>query len=240
MPTSSESSGLLALIPARGGSKRLPGKNVRNLAGKPLIAWTIEAAIQCGRFSEIVVSTDDPEIAAVSERYGARVPFLRPHELASDTSTTFEAVKHVLDRYRIDYGREFGHTVLLQPTSPLRDAHEIESALDLLAERSADAVISVCEMEHSPLWANTLPPDLSLAGFLGQAATRRSQDLPTYYRINGAIYASRTNRLLLERTFFLSDKIYAHIMPKSKSIDIDDEFDFLVASALAQAATGNF
>jgi len=130
--------------------------------------------------------------------------------------------------------------ILLQPTSPLRNARHINEAIDLLLSRNADAVISVCEMDHSPLWANTLPDDLSMANFLhDEIKNRRSQDLPTYYRINGAIYIVNTNRFIRERTLFLSDNIFAYIMPREDSVDIDESYDISIAESVLRNKTKN-
>ncbi len=229
---------LLAVIPARGGSKRLPGKNLKPLCGKPLIAWSIEAAKQSRHIDCTVVSTDDPAIADAARKYGAETPFIRPSNLATDTSGTVEVIEHALKWYENELNRRFDFVVLLQPTSPLRTAEEIDEAVELLKKKGADAVISVCEMDHSPLWSNTLPPDLSLKHFIRPEIQHlRSQDLPTYYRINGAIYICKTEKLLKEKTLFLSDNIYAYKMCREHSIDIDSPIDLIVAQALLESDT---
>lgn len=225
----------LAIIPARGGSKRLPRKNVLELGGKPLIAWTIEAALGCSFIDEVMVTTEDAEIAAVAKEYGANVPFLRPAELASDTATSFDAIRHAIDFYRTELGKEFDFVVLLQPTSPLRGSHDIGQAIELRAQKNADAIISVCEVDHSPLWANTLPPDHSMAGFLrDEVKNKRSQDLGVYYRLNGAIYICDTKVLLKNKSFLPDDSIYAYPMAIGHSVDIDTRIDFLTATAILQ------
>jgi CMP-N-acetylneuraminic acid synthetase len=225
--------GVLAVIPARAGSKRLPGKNLLPLGGKPLIAWTIAAAMEARSITDILVSTDSEEIAAEARRHGASAPFLRPRELATDTAASFEVVRHAVEYASGVLGRPCEFTLLLQPTSPLRGSADIQAALDLLAARNADAVVSVCESDHSPLWMNTLPPDRSLDGFLREEVkNRRSQDLPRHYRINGAIYAGRTETLLREGSFFPARNAFAHVMAREDSVDIDDALDFAVAEAL--------
>lgn len=226
----------LTVIPARGGSKRLPRKNVLPLLGRPMIAWTIDAALACGRLPEVAVSTDSPEVAEISRQAGAQVPFMRPAALSTDTATSMDVLRHAVESYQ-SLGRGFEFLVLLQPTSPLRNAADINAALDLLESRKADAVVSVCEMEHSPLWANTLPADLSMEGFIREdVKNRRSQDLPKHYRINGALYICRVKRMLDENTLFLSSNIFAHVMPKERSVDVDDAADFRMAEFLATAA----
>ncbi len=223
----------IAIIPARGGSKRLPKKNVLDLGGKPLIAWTIEAVRSCPIVDEVMVTTDDEEIANVAKKYGANVPFLRPAILAGDTATSFDAIKHAIDYYKHELGREFDFVILLQPTSPLRKSENILDAIELLIQKNSDAVISVCEVDHSPLWANTLPSDLCLDKFLrDDVKNMRSQDLPKYYRLNGAIYICRTERLLEEKSFFISNNNYAYVMHKEESVDVDDLFDFKMAKCI--------
>jgi CMP-N,N'-diacetyllegionaminic acid synthase len=177
----------LAIIPARGGSKRLPRKNVLDLAGKPLIAWTIDAAKSSKYIDSIVVTSDDAEILQVAKDLSVDT-IKRPVELASDTATTFDAIEHTIQQVHGKYD----FVILLQPTSPLRTAKHIDEAIELLAHRNTDAVISVCETDHSPLWSNTISKDGSLEGFISEdIKNNRGQDLPSYFRLNGAIYISR-------------------------------------------------
>lgn len=219
----------LGIIPARGGSKRLPRKNILDLAGKPLIVWTIEASLKSRYIDKTIVTSDDDEILAISEKYGASV-IKRPQELASDTATTFDAIKHTIDNME-----KYDYIVLLQPTSPLRNEKHIDEAIELLEEKNADAVISVCEMEHSPLWSNTLPEDNNMSNFLrDDIKNKRSQDLPTYYRLNGAIYICNINRMIKEKTMFLKDNIYAYKMDRKSSVDIDEEIDFDIAKTIIE------
>lgn len=217
----------LAIIPARGGSKRVPRKNVLELGGKPLIVWSIEAGVKSKYIDDVVVTSDDEEILSIAENSGAKI-IKRPDELSSDTATTFDAIKHTVEMLeRYDY------VVLLQPTSPLRGEKHIDEAIELLMQKSSDAVVSVCEMDHSPLWSNTLPEDGSMSSFLrDEVKNRRSQDLEKYYRINGAIYICKTELLLKEKTFFLSDNIHAYKMDRESSVDIDEEIDFKLAEAM--------
>jgi N-acylneuraminate cytidylyltransferase len=226
---------VIAIIPARGGSKRLPRKNVLPLAGKPLIVWSIEAALASAYIDKTIVSTDDYEIAEISKAAGASVPFMRPPELASDTASSTDVVMHVLD-YLDSQNDHYDYIMLLQPTSPLRTSNDIDAALELCIAKDANSIISVCETDHSPLWENTLPPDHSMVGFITEnIAKLRSQDLPTYYRINGAIYISKIDDFKVWRTFFISEKTYAFIMPKGKSIDIDNFIDYLIAEIIIKA-----
>lgn len=225
---------LLALIPARGGSKRLPRKNLAPLAGRPLIAWSIETALAATTIDRVVVSTDDPEIASVARATGAEVPFLRPPELATDAAGSEAVIRHALETLEAE-GENFDQVMLLQPTSPLRTAHDIDGAARLMHERNAEAVISVCPCDHPPEWSNTLPPDGSLRGFFrpGVRGTR-SQDLPLSYRLNGAIYLYDCARLRGSGNLMMDDNSYAYIMPRERSIDIDTELDLRIVEVLLQ------
>lgn len=214
----------LAIIPARGGSKRLPRKNMLELAGKPLVAWSIEAALHSNYIDNVIVSSDDDEILSISTMFGAET-IKRPDCLAGDMATTFDTIKHT-----IDHSTNYDYIILLQPTSPLRKTNHIDEAIELLIAKKADAVISVCEMEHSPLWSNTLSVDGDMSNFIrDEIKNKRSQDLEKYYRLNGAIYISKTSRLLEEKSFMLKDNIFAYIMARESSIDIDTLTDFRVA-----------
>ncbi|MCK5820705.1 MAG: acylneuraminate cytidylyltransferase family protein [Bacteroidales bacterium] len=220
----------LAVIPARGGSKRLPGKNLMSIAGKPLIAWTIEAALECQMFDKVIVSTDSEAIAKIAIAYGAEVPFLRPPELAGDQTTTIDVLNHLVETMRNDNPLSFSHLTLLQPTSPLRSASNISDAIKLLDEKEADAIISICKTEHSPLWSNTLPPDNSLTGFIAENIQKTpSQNLPEYFRLNGALYICNIRRMLEEKTLYLSSNCFGYVMSRKNSIDIDDQVDFDLA-----------
>ena len=219
----------LAIIPARGGSKRLPRKNILDLCGKPLISWSIEAALKSKYISKVVVSSDDEEILNISSNFGADI-IKRPYELANDTATTFDAIKHTINNLE-----KYDYIVLLQPTSPLRNENQIDEAIELLEEKQADAIVSVCEMDHSPLWSNTLPEDGNMRGFLREEIlNKRSQDLEKYYRLNGAVYICKTDKLLENKSFFLKDNIFAYIMDRKSSIDIDEEIDFLFAQRVIE------
>ena len=212
----------LAIIPARGGSKRLPRKNILDLNGKPLITWTIEASLKSKYIDNIVVSSDDDKILDIAKNLDVKT-IKRPQNLANDTATTTDVLVHVIKN--ID--KKYDYIVLLQPTSPLRDEKHIDEAMELLESKKADAIVSVCEMEHSPLWSNTLPKDLSMDNFIKEEVkNKRSQDLEKYYRLNGAIYICKTDKFSKENTLFLKDNIFAYIMDRKSSVDIDEEIDF--------------
>lgn len=227
----------LAIIPARGGSKRLPRKNILALEGRPLISWTIQAALGCPFIDEVMVTTDDNEIAEISKQCGANVPFIRPAFLATEAATSFDVIEHAINYYIDELGKKFDYVILLQPTSPLRNSQDIIEAIELLVKKNANAVVSVCEVEHSPLWTNRLPLDRSMVEFLaGNLKNMRSQDLDTFYRLNGAIYLCNIELLMDQKTFWIDKEIYAHVMPIAHSVDIDTYVDFLTAKAIIQSS----
>lgn len=217
----------LSIIPARGQSKRVKNKNILPLNGKPLIAYTINSALKSKYLDRVFVSSDNTAILEMSKRFGAET-LKRPRNLAKDTSTTFDVIKHAIKNIK-----GFEYVVVLQPTSPLRDEKHIDKAINFLKKKKADAVISVCKEDHSPLWSNVLPKDKSLKGFLKEKiVNKRSQDLKNYYRLNGAIYICKIQKLLEKKSFFLKSNIYAFEMSREKSIDIDTKLDFLLAEFL--------
>ena len=221
----------LAVIPARSGSKGLPNKNIRPLNGKPLIAYSIEAALNAGVFDTVHLSTDSENYAEIARAFGADVPFLRSEETASDTASSWDMVLEVLENYG-RLGKTFDTIMLLQPTSPLRTVEDIRQAYRLMEEKSASAVVSVCEAEHSPLWCNTLPEDGCLEGFIPPSAKCRRQALEKYYRINGAVYVLTVSALRDWKGLEYGPDCYAYVMPQERSVDIDGPMDFLIAGAL--------
>jgi len=217
---------ILALIPARSESKRLPGKNIKMLAKRPLIAWTIEHAMLSDYVDKIVVSTDDRKIADISERYGAEAPFLRPRKLATDKATSIDVLLHSLDWLKKN--KEFYDIVVfLQPTSPLRTGRDIDRAIRLFFSKKAKAVVSVCGVGHSVLWSDTLPKNGCMKDFMKNKQDKHKK----YYMLNGAIYLVCVDFMRNNRTF-LGAKTFAYMMPRERSIDIDNKVDFLVAESL--------
>ena len=222
----------LAVIPARSGSFRLKDKNIIDLCGKPLMAYTVEAAIKSGMFSNIVVSTDSPIYAEIAKKYGAECPFLREEELSSSSASSWDVVLDAVNRYQ-EKGLFFDTVTLLQPTSPLRTHEDIIEGFKLFEEKNANAVIGVCEAEHSPLRCNILPQDLSLAGFIDKKYSNLPrQMLSTYYRVNGALYIVKIEVLKDNVNNLYDNGSYAYIMPKENSVDIDDEFDLMLAKTV--------
>lgn len=220
----------LAIIPARSGSKGLKDKNIRELAGRPLIAYTIEAALKSEMFETVMVSTDSVQYAQIAKEYGAEVPFFRSKEASSDTASSWDAVREVLDNY-MEAEKDFDTLMLLQPTSPLRTAQNIREAYEEMAAKEADAIVSLCEMEHSPQQCNVLPEDLSLTAFNPPSLKdKRRQEMETFYRFNGAIYLVKVEAFRRNADIY-SDRCFAYLMSRRESVDIDDEFDFAVAES---------
>ena len=221
----------LAIIPARSGSKGLKDKNIKMLSGKPLLAYTIEAAKESGLFDEIIVSTDSKEYADISKLWGASVPFYRTAELSTDTASSWDVVKEVLEKFK-GLGKEFETVSLLQPTSPLRTSDDIIECYKVMKEKEANFVVSVCPMDHTPLWANLLPDDCSMENFIRPEVIKMPrQSIPTYYRINGALYTIKVD-YLMKSTNIYNEKSYAIVMNKENSVDIDDQLDFTIAEVL--------
>lgn len=223
---SSTVSNILAIIPARGGSKGVPRKNIRVMAGRPLIEYSIRAA-RGSRFApRITVSTEDAEIADVARRLGAEVPFLRPAELAGDNIPTQRVLEHALTLLHEREGYRPDWVLILQPTSPLRTARHIDSAISLLTEQGGDSVVGVCLAEHSPYWMKTIDAQGVARPFLKDAPViEQRQGLPGVYRINGAIYITRPQTILRTKRI-LGDKTLAYVMSQEDSVDIDTEIDF--------------
>ena len=211
---------LVAVVPARGGSRGVPRKNVRPLAGKPLIAWTIETALAAPSIDRVVVSTEDEEIAEVARRCGADVPFLRPPAMASDTSPGIDAILHALDNLAA-----YDDVLVLQPTSPLRRVQDIEGIVAARRAAGAPCAVSVVEAGKSPYWMYRIDADGRLDPlFDGEVAARR-QDLAAAYALNGALYLADCAWLRRTRGF-LSPETLAHIMPPERSADIDTHLDW--------------
>lgn len=227
----------LAIIPARSGSKGVKDKNIRELAGKPLMGYTIEAALSSGMFDEVMVSTDSEHYADVARQCGASVPFLRSEKTSSDTASSWDAVREVLEGYS-SLGREFDTFCLLQPTSPLRNAEDIRAAYRLHEEKKALTVISVHATDYNPMLCNTLPDDLSMdAFFTADLRNTRRQERKQYYWLNGAIFISLVQDFL-ETGDVYRERCFAYVMDRMRSADIDEETDFIIAEALMKRLKG--
>ncbi len=220
----------IAIIPARSGSKGIKDKNIKELCGKPLIAYTIESALDSGVFDEVMVSTDSETYAEIARKYGASVPFLRSAANSSDTASSWDMIEEVLDKYENE-NRYFDSFCLLQPTSPLRNASNIKDAYKLYYDRSSFAVVSVCEAEHSPLWCGHLPESSEFDGFIDPENIGQRQAGGKFYRLNGSIYIVNIKRFKNDR-FLYQKGSYAYIMSQDQSVDIDTDIDFLLAEIL--------
>lgn len=219
---------ILAIIPARSGSKGLKDKNIKMMNGKPLIAYTIEAAKKSKIFEDIIISTDSEKYAKIAKKYGGSVPYLRDEKLANDNAKSSDVIFDILNRIE----KKYDLFILLQPTSPLRTEKNIIEAYKMYLEKKANSVVSVCEMEHSPLWANSLNEERRMDSFLkGIDVNGNRQELEIYYRINGALYIANVEYFKKYQDFYYKDS-YAYIMEKENSIDIDDELDFKIAEYL--------
>jgi len=224
---------IVGVIPARSGSKGIPNKNIRHLCGKPLIYYTIKAALASRFIQRVIVSTDSIHIADIAKAYGAEVPFLRPAELVMDETPRVLVIRHAVRLLEQQYGVKNDIVVTLQPTSPLRTAEHIDAAIKLMLRTKAQRVVSVCEAEHSPCWMRRLEPQGTLIELMPQRKKyARRQDLPKIYRLNGAIFADTYPALMKED--LQNSKPTAFIMERKDSIDIDDELDFQVAEMLLQ------
>jgi len=228
---------ILAIIPARGGSKAVPRKNIRFLCGKPLIAWTIEAALAAGDLlHRVIVSTDDEEIAGIAHACGAEVPFLRPAEMASDTAPTLQALQHAVDFVEKEDGVKMDWVLTLQPTAPFRTAQDIAEGIRLAREGGCDSVISVTQVlaEHPILMKKIVDGRLEPYCIEEKEGTRRQDYDPPAYIRNGAIYLTKRDVLMAENSIW-GESIRPYVMPEERSLDIDSEHDFkLVEIVMAE------
>ena len=229
---------ILGLVPARGDSKGLPRKNIKPLLGKPLIAWTIEQALTNKYLDRVVVSTDDKEIAEISKKYGAEVPFIRPKELARDDSTTIDVVLHTLNWFE-NAGEKYDYLALLEPTSPLREKNDIDKCIELLINNeAAKSIVSVSKLESAHPEFNIVIDKKS--GFIkkidGTTEFKglRRQDLQDIYFFDGTIYISEISTLKIKRTFYHKFTI-SYIVPRWKSLEIDELSDIICAEALLKS-----
>lgn len=220
---------MIAIIPARGGSKGLPGKNVRPLNGKPLIAYAIEEALKAKHIDRVVISTDDEKIAKVAVQYGAELPFMRPAELASDTAMAIDNYIYTIGRLEEEGDKLIDAFVVLQPTSPLRIAEDIDGAIELFEQKKADSVISYCQEAHPVTWHKYLDDQGRFVDIFDANIKNRQDNRVSYYP-NGAVYVFRTS-MIRERKYY-TDKSFAYVMPRIRSVDIDFMEDFEYAEFL--------
>jgi CMP-N-acetylneuraminic acid synthetase len=217
---------LIALIPARGGSKGVPKKNIKDFCGKPLIAWSIEVALQAAEVDRVIVSTDDPEIADISLTFGAEVPFLRPDRFATDESPGIEPVLHA-----ISVLPQFDWILVLQPTSPLRTQKDIDAIVSYAKLNGVKSAVSVSEALNHPHWTYIRDHSGLLSSMTSGIPASRRQELPPAFTLNGALYLA-TRDWLLENNAFVSNETYGYIMPIERSVDIDSPLDWKWAEFL--------
>ena len=217
---------VLAMIPARGGSNGIKNKNIYPLCGKPLIAYSIESAKSSKYIDDVVVSTDSKAIAEVAKKYGASVPFLRPAELATDTSKSIDAIIHAIKWFK-DHGEMFDILILLQPTSPLRTVEEIDGALEKFIDKAEKPLVSISEVDDNPIFMRTIREDGSMEKLLDLPSTIRRQDMKTYYRVNGSIYINKI--IELNENSSLNDNIIPYIVKTENAVDIDESKDIFLA-----------
>jgi N-acylneuraminate cytidylyltransferase/CMP-N,N'-diacetyllegionaminic acid synthase len=223
---------VITVIPARGGSKGLPGKNIKKMNDKPLIWYTINAAKKSKFIDKIIVSTDDNEIAEIAKKYDAEIPFMRPKELARDDSLAIDNYIYTIDRLNKEFNYGIVEFVVLQPTSPLRTSLDIDNAIQIFEEKKADSVISVSEAIHPPIWSKKIDEKGILRNYFDiRIGNKNRQEIEKVYMPNGAIFVFKFS-LLKEKYSYYSDKTYPYIIPLERSIDIDSKLDFEFAEYL--------
>jgi len=234
---------LLAIIPARGGSKGLPGKNIRPFAGLPLLAHSILFAKMCPEIDRFIVSTDSPEIAAVAREFEAEVPFLRPNSLAEDSTPMFPVVRHALDSIESSDGQEYGFVLLLDPTSPARHPEDVTNALDQLTHNaSAEGVVTVSKPDFNPIWNCVVERKGWMAPLIDEGDRfGRRQEVPTVYRINGALYIWRSAfvRRVID-SWRQEGKHLKHMIPEVRAMSIDTLEEFTRAEVLVRSGLVRF
>lgn len=226
--------GNIAVIPARSGSKGLADKNIISLAGKPLMYYTIKAALNSGCFEEVMVSTDSEKYAGIARGFGANVPFLRSKEMSGDSASSWDTVREVLLNYE-KTGKKYKYVALLQPTSPLRDAEDIKNVFKFLNKAGANNAVTVTETDHPVQWCFKLPG----SGMMDEMAASpynymRRQELEKYYRENGAMYLVNARKIMKKDYNFYADKCAGYIMQREKSIDIDTKIDLIIAKTIIE------
>lgn len=228
---------VLAIIPARGGSKGIPRKNIRDFKGKPLIAWSVEASLSSGVFSDVVVATDDEEIAQIAKEHGAEAPFLLPAELTQDNSSIIDVIVHVLSTLK-EAGREYEYMALIEPTSPLRTKEHIQEGVGILLESGCDSVVSVVPVptDYNPHWQFFVGEEKELRPAMVetmQDIIPRRQMLPESYTRNGVLYACKTDLLFGEKPTIYGPDTRAYVMDRKYEVTIDTEEDWKKAEELA-------
>ena len=229
---------VLAIIPARGGSKGVPRKNIKNLCGKPLIIWTIGEGLKSKYIDRIIVSTEDEEIAEMSKKHGAEVPFMRPKELSEDDTPGAEPLLHCINWLKNNEDYYPDYICTLQCTSPFRKSKHIDEALEQLLKQGGDSIVGVCESEISPYWMKRILNGKIVDFIDNSKVYNRRQDLPVIYRLNGALYIGKTDILLKNRNWY-TDNTLPYVMSNEDSIDIDTILDFKFAELIMKEKIAN-
>jgi len=218
---------VLAIIPARGGSKGIKRKNIKVLLDKPLLIWTVDVAIQSQYIDKLILSSDDIEIINIAKEYGVEVPFRRPSELAKDNTPGIDVILHAIDQCD-----GYDIVVVLQPTSPLRIVEDIDGAINKMIEAESSSCVTLCKSEKSPYWMYSINNNNILSPFLNDSVLYQNrQDLPEIYSLNGAVYVARIEWMKKHRSF-IGNNTYGYIMPHIRSVDIDEELDFVLSESL--------
>ncbi len=225
-----ETKKILVVITARGGSKGLPGKNIKILGGKPLIAYSIESAKESDLITHSIISTDDPEIAEVARKWGGEVPFMRPAELATDTAGHVGVMQHAVKFMEEKLGFTFDYVVIFQPTSPFRTKDDVDGTIQKLIDTGADSAVSIFEIDstYHPIKVKKLEGDRVLPYCMEEPEGKRRQDLPKAYRRSSAIYAMKRDLLMIGGKLF-GDYVVGYVTPREYFVDIDTHFDWVVA-----------
>ncbi|MEK7144835.1 MAG: acylneuraminate cytidylyltransferase family protein [Patescibacteria group bacterium] len=221
---------ILCIIPARGGSRRLPGKNIKLLNGVPLIGYAIRAAKGSQYVDTVIVSTDDEEIARVAREQGADMPFMRPTELASDTATTLPVLEHAVG-FLEEKGLHFDLILLIQPTVPGVESHDVDAAIEKLVVTGANSCVSVCEIVERPEWMYRMGEGARVTPYVETTVTH-SQDMEKLYRVNGAVYVMTHDTVMKRHLIRDNESCVAVMMPMERSTDIDTPMDFIIAETL--------
>ena len=220
---------MIAIVPARSGSKGLPGKNIKNLLGKPLIAYTIEEALKSKHISDVIISTDEKEIYDIAIKYGAKSTFLRPEHLAKDDSLAIDNYAYTVDRLNSEFNYSISEFIVLLPTTPLRKVEDIDNAIDLFHQKKADSVVSYTKEQHPVSWHKYIDENGQFENIFPDNIQNRQANKPSFYP-NGAIYVFQLE--LIKANQYFSDNSYAYVMSNSSSIDIDTIEDFEYAEYL--------
>lgn len=218
---------ILGVIPARGGSKGIPRKNIMNVAGKPLIAWTIEEALKSKYIDRLILSSDDEEIIQIAMKWGCDAPFVRPSELAQDDTPGVAPLLHAIGEVT-----GFDYVVLLQPTSPLRTVEDIDGCIELCISQYGDTSVTVTKVEKSPTWMYRVNLDFTMSPYVNtEFQVKRRQDADELYVLNGAVYVAQCKNLIKRQTLITSNT-KGFIMPGERSFDIDSEYEMIIVEAL--------